>query len=54
MGFAHEPHPKFQTTSFSRHFCEQGPRYNVYRRGKGRLKTGGAILPKPPPSFLSL
>ena len=34
VGFAHEPNPKFQTTSFSRHCRRQGPRYNVHRRGK--------------------
>ena len=44
VGFAHESNSKFQTSSFSRHYRGQSPRYNVHRWGKGRLKTEGAIF----------
>jgi diaminopimelate epimerase len=34
VGFAHESNPKFQTTSFTRHFRGQSLRYYLRHQGK--------------------
>ncbi|PLA40202.1 hypothetical protein CYK00_05780 [Neisseria sicca] len=34
VGSAHEPHPKFQITSFTCHFREQSPRYHSHRQNQ--------------------
>ena len=42
VGFAHEPNPKFQTTSFTRHYRGQSPRYRLRHQSKRSSENGNS------------